>query len=79
MKTSTILQTFSNGKYQINWRGVERMKDAADIIIYEHMIWNLKPKSIIEIGTAQGGRFNMYCCLDLAVFTVLDLDLRCSI
>ena len=31
------------------------MKDAADIIIYEHMIWDIKPKSIIEIGTAQGG------------------------
>ena len=44
-----------HGKYQINWKGIERMKDAADIIIYEHMIWDIKPKSIIEIGTAQGG------------------------
>ena len=36
------------------------MKDAADIILYEHMIWDIKPKSIIEIGTAQGGNFTKF-------------------
>ena len=37
------------------WRGVEQMKDALDIVIYQQLLWDLKPRTVFEIGTYAGG------------------------
>lgn len=44
-----------NGKAGVTWRGVEVRKDPWDITIYPMLIWELQPRTIIELGAASGG------------------------
>ena len=43
------------GKYFINHRGCQVMKNADDMIIYQQLLWNLRPATVIELGTFTGG------------------------
>lgn len=38
-----------------HWKGVPLVKDPWDIAIYQMLIWELRPSSIIEFGSAFGG------------------------
>jgi len=42
-------------KYQNLWKGMQLMKGALDLEIFRHLIWELQPKTIIELGTYKGG------------------------
>jgi cephalosporin hydroxylase len=44
-----------NGKAGVSWRGVPLMKDPWDIALYPMIIWELQPRTIIELGAAAGG------------------------
>jgi cephalosporin hydroxylase len=44
-----------NGKAGLTWRGVEMRKDPWDIALYPMLIWELQPRTIIELGAAAGG------------------------
>jgi cephalosporin hydroxylase len=44
-----------NGKAGVTWRGVELRKDPWDIALYPMLIWELQPRTIIELGAAAGG------------------------
>jgi len=44
-----------NGKAGVSWRGVPMRKDPWDIAIYPMIIWELQPRTIIELGAYAGG------------------------
>lgn len=44
-----------NGKAGVSWHGVPLMKDPWDITMYPMIIWELAPRTIIELGAAAGG------------------------
>eukprot|EP00111_Clytia_hemisphaerica_P003967 TCONS_00011366-protein len=51
------METFkkvSKGKYCTRWRGLSMMKDCCDMVIYQQLIWELQPKTIIETGAYTG-------------------------
>jgi cephalosporin hydroxylase len=39
----------------MHWRGVPLVKTAFDVSLYMMMLWDLKPRTIIETGSASGG------------------------
>ena len=49
-KTSLV----HTGKYCTRWRGLSMMKDCCDMVIYQQLIWEVKPKTIIETGAYTG-------------------------
>jgi cephalosporin hydroxylase len=44
-----------NGKAGMSWRGVEMRKDPWDITLYPMLVWELQPRTIIELGAYAGG------------------------
>jgi len=42
------------GRYQNIYKGIPLLKGALDLEIYRHILWDLKPKTIIEFGTYKG-------------------------
>jgi cephalosporin hydroxylase len=50
-----LLQTVQAGTMAYTYKGVRCLKDPFDLAIYSRLIWDLKPKSLIEIGSNQGG------------------------
>lgn len=46
----------SQGKFScVKWKDTLLFKTAYDIAIYEMLLWEVKPRTIIEIGSASGG------------------------
>jgi cephalosporin hydroxylase len=41
-------------KKTTSWKGKTILKTAYDLIIYQMLLWELKPKTIVEIGTGNG-------------------------
>ena len=51
--SDTLMQ--SQGVQQsLNWKGIPLMKSAYDYSIYSQLLWNVKPKTIIELGSGSG-------------------------
>lgn len=50
-----LLQTVQAGTMGYTYKGVRCLKDPFDLAIYTRLLWDLKPKSFIEIGSNQGG------------------------
>jgi cephalosporin hydroxylase len=48
-------QSLQAGTMAYTYKGVRCLKDPFDLAIYLKLIWDLKPKSLIEIGSNQGG------------------------
>lgn len=44
-----------NGKAGVLWRGVRMIKDPYTSSLYISLLWELRPKTIIELGTFEGG------------------------
>ncbi len=51
----TVLQSIQKGSHDYSYRGVSMIKNPFDFALYPLLIWNLKPKTIIEIGSKNGG------------------------
>lgn len=45
----------SDGKYATEWKGIPMVKCCMDLIVYQQIMWEVKPQTIIELGTAYGG------------------------
>ena len=43
------------GKMKTHWRGVSVLKEALVLAIYQHLIFELKPGTVFDIGTYAGG------------------------
>jgi cephalosporin hydroxylase len=50
-----LLQSMQAGTMAYTYKGVRCLKDPFDLAIYTKLIWDLRPKSLIEIGSNQGG------------------------
>jgi cephalosporin hydroxylase len=50
-----LLQSVQAGTMAYTYKGVRCLKDPFDLAIYTKLIWDMKPKSLIEIGSNQGG------------------------
>lgn len=44
-----------NGAIKYTYRGVRMVKHPCDLALYMKLLWDLKPRSVIEIGTKDGG------------------------
>lgn len=49
------LQTVQRGTLGYTWRGINCMKNPFDFALYFKLIWDLRPGTIIEIGSNRGG------------------------
>lgn len=54
------------------WKGIKVLKCPLDLWVYQEILWNTKPKFVIECGTAHGG--SAYFMADL--IKTLGLDCR---
>jgi cephalosporin hydroxylase len=50
-----LLQSVQVGTMAYTYKGVRCLKDPFDLAIYTKLLWDLRPKSLIEIGSNQGG------------------------
>jgi len=56
---------FSQGlKETVTWKGNTMYKSAHDLIIYQMLLWELKPKTIIEIGSGNGSSADYFSSLN---------------
>jgi len=53
--TDFKLSGVDKGHYNITYKGVSAIKCPFDYVLYQMIIWEVKPDLIIEIGTHQGG------------------------
>ena len=71
-----LLKTKYN--YQFNWLGVPAIQFPNDIIILQELIFNQKPKIIIECGIGHGGMLIFYASilklLNIKNFKVIGID-----
>ena len=70
------------GKYQLCWRGVDIMKDPLDLAIVQQLLWELKPRTVIEFGAYKGGSalwaadmLKMFGCKSRVISVDIDLSL----
>ncbi len=49
------INTISKGHHNVTYRGIKTIKCPFDYVIYQMMIFDIKPDLIIEIGTNHGG------------------------
>ena len=49
------MKTIQAGSHRYSWRGVPMCKNPFDFALYWMLIWKLKPRTIIEIGSKHGG------------------------
>lgn len=44
-----------NGKTGVSWRGIRMLKDPFSLSLYTSLLWELRPRTIIELGAFEGG------------------------
>ncbi|XP_068751278.1 rhamnosyl O-methyltransferase-like [Montipora capricornis] len=77
-----LLSSISHGKYQLCWRGVDILKDPLDLAIVQQLLWELKPRTVIEFGAYKGGSalwaadmLKMFGCKSRVISVDIDLSL----
>ena len=70
--TRPMLTGYQNGVMGYRYKGVRCLKSPLDIAIYMRLLWDLKPRLILEIGSHSGG--SALLLADLA--DMLGLDAR---
>lgn len=53
--TAPMLDGYQKGVMSYTYKGVRCLKSPIDIAIYMRLIWDLKPRTLIEIGSHSGG------------------------
>jgi predicted O-linked N-acetylglucosamine transferase (SPINDLY family)/cephalosporin hydroxylase/glycosyltransferase involved in cell wall biosynthesis len=53
--SQSVLQSIQKGSHYYSYRGISMIKNPFDFALYPLLIWNLKPQTIIEIGSKNGG------------------------
>lgn len=43
------------GTAMLHWKGIQMLKDPLDLALYPMLLWELKPATVIEIGSFKGG------------------------
>ena len=64
------------------WRGVSIMKDPLDLTIIQQLLWELKPRTVIEFGAYKGGSalwtadmLKMFGCKSRVISIDIDLSM----
>ena len=81
---TTIPQPFlgrlQDSVHHYRYRGIQMVKSPFDMALYPMLLWNLKPKTIIEIGSKEGGSALWYADL-IRSFNInakiISIDLIC--
>jgi cephalosporin hydroxylase len=50
-----FMRSIQNATHNYSYRGVLMLKNPFDFALYPMLLWNLKPRTIIEIGSKSGG------------------------
>jgi cephalosporin hydroxylase len=50
-----LLETIQRGTLQYTFKGVPTLKDPFDLALYQMLLWEARPASLIELGSHQGG------------------------
>lgn len=50
-----FLETYQSGSLRFKYKGNDCLKSPIDLSIYMKLLWDLKPRTIIEIGSKHGG------------------------
>jgi len=53
--TGPMLEPYQAGVMSYTYKGIRCLKSPVDIAIYMRLIWDLKPQTLIEIGSHSGG------------------------
>ncbi len=53
--TAPMLDGYQAGVMRYTYKGVRCLKSPVDIAIYMHVLWQLRPGTVIEIGSHSGG------------------------
>jgi cephalosporin hydroxylase len=51
----TALHSIQAASHKYSWKGIPMIKNPFDFALYPVLLWQLKPKTIIEIGSCYGG------------------------
>jgi cephalosporin hydroxylase len=49
------LESIQNGLHNYSYRGVPMLKNPFDVALYPLLLWQLKPRTIFEVGSKSGG------------------------
>src|SRR6516225_795516 len=74
-----FLPTFQTGTLAYSYNGIACLKNPIDLAIYTKLIWDLRPGSLIEIGSNRGGSALWFADQLVAVglnCPVLSIDLQ---
>ena len=73
-----FLEAYQRGSLSYSYKGVPCLKSPIDLAIYLRVLWNERPKTILEIGSKEGGSALLFCDV-AATFglgaTVVSIDL----
>lgn len=50
-----MLTGYQAGVMKYSYKGIRRLKSPVDIAIYMRLLWDLKPRLILEVGSHSGG------------------------
>ena len=50
-----VLLPIQNASLSYTYKAIPTLKNPFDLALYSMLLWNLKPRSIIEIGSHRGG------------------------
>ena len=45
----------TNQKAGVHWKGIRNLKSPWELALYPMLLWELKPRTILEIGAFEGG------------------------
>jgi cephalosporin hydroxylase len=51
----SALQSIQEASHKYSWKGIGMIKNPFDYALYPLLLWRVKPKTIIEIGSCNGG------------------------
>ena len=74
--STDALQSIQKGTLSYTYKGVSCQKNPFDLALYTKLLWSLKPKTIIEIGSAYGGSALWFAdlqssfCLNFHIYSI---------
>lgn len=77
--TKPMLQDYQAGVMSYTYKGVRCLKSPLDIAIYMRLLWDLKPRLILEVGSHSGGSALLFADLADAMglnAQILSIDLK---
>ncbi|MGB6324645.1 MAG: CmcI family methyltransferase, partial [Methylocella sp.] len=52
---SSLLNSLQTGTMRYTYKGIPTSKNPFDLALYTRLLWDVKPRTLIEIGSCMGG------------------------